>query len=308
MTMLPPAEKIAQKLHIHHRADVWLRAWSGIGVRGKELAQSKNPERRSRCERDLLAFLTEYLPARFYSPSPAHLAIVADFEAAILSQSKVHSMQAEAAPRSMGKTTIEEGAALWAAFYHHCNLIVFICAIGPKGEERVESLENEIKTNARLREDFPELVEPVLAFGGDPRRARPGYPWSCNEFRLMNGVYVEGRGIDSAVRGLNKNGLRPDLVILDDIESIDSVGSETETEIIEKRIRQEVLGLGDINRSCAYFFICTVIARGCIADRFTDPKKEPEWRGRRYAALVEPPARAGDLWETFVDLCKGVAA
>lgn len=302
---LPPPGKRAIILPHHQRGDVWLHAWTGVDVRRRTVARAKDPSRRARCENDLELFAETYFPHRYYAPNAVHRALLTDYESAIQFPGLTPIKHAIAAPRSIGKTTDSEIAALWAILYGKRDYVLFIGATGPKGKERVASLQHELKTNRLLREDFPEIIEPILAFDGDPRRAPPDYPWSGDEFRLLNGRRVEGRGIDSSLVGLNRLGVRPDLLIIDDVETLDTIRSSTETEKIEQRLRLEVLRLHDINRPAAYFFICTIRGRGCVADKLTDAKKEPEWRGRRYRALAkEPDVKA--RWETFMDFCRAV--
>lgn len=298
-----PEKNRAPTLFHHLRADIWLRVWTGVRVAGQSVATSRNQERRERCRADLLQFLLEYMGERFFAPGQVHLDIVSDFQIAILSGAMMPIKQAEAAPRSIGKTTISEGATIWAALYHHKNFILFIGATAPKGKERVAGIKNELITNTQIREDFPEIVEPILEFGGDPRSAPPDYPWSADVVRLSNGVWIHGRGIDSSVAGVNFLGMRPDLTIIDDIETLDTLKSDTETKTLDERVRLEVLRLHDINKPAAYFFICTIRGRGGIANRMTNRLIEPEWRGRRYKALIKFPDQQ-DLWEPYMELCK----
>lgn len=300
------AQKRAQNLLLHHqRLDVWGRVWNGIGLRSISFASPRNQDRRSRCENDFFAFLTEYFGHRFWAPTAAHLEVVKDVQAAVLSRSSLAPIkQAEAAPRSFGKTTIGEAAALWAALYHHRNFVLFIGSTGPNGETRLRSVKNELLNNKAIGEDWPEIVEALKEMhGGDPRRAPPDFPWAVDKIRLPNGVWIAGRGVDSSLVGLNELGVRPDFTWIDDVETLDTVRSATETKKIEDRLRLEVLRLHDINKPAAYFFICTIRARGCLSDRFTDRKLEPEWRGRRYKALLSPPKASG-MWEKFVYFCK----
>ncbi len=259
--------------------------------------------RRERCLKSLHDFLTVYQSHRFYSPAEIHQNIVEAFQESILFTGKTPIKNAIAAPRSIGKTTIEEGAAIWAALYRHRGFIVIIGETTPKGQQRLASIKDEILKNELIHTDFQEIVNPIRAFRGDPRSSPPGYPWNTDRFRLANGVWCHGRGIDSSMAGLNELGQRPDLIIGDDVESVSSVRSATETGMIEERWRKEVCRLHDINSPAAYFWICTIRAQGSISAKLTDKNVEPEWRGRRYGALVKEPDRR-DLWDKFMDCCR----
>jgi len=306
VSLLPPAERRAINLPHHHRRDIWLRVWSGFSCKQKnELPLSKDVERRARCERSLRQFIIKYFPHRARDLAPVHEALIQDYERAILSKSALFPMRyAFAAPRSCGKTTIGDIAIIWAVFYGHRNFVLYIGAAGDKGPKRLAALRNEILTNPHLADDFPDIVGWLLNMhGGEPRRAPPDFPWNADEVRLPNKKIIAARGIDTNLTGMNVLGERPDLIIMDDLEDEESVKSEAMTKGIENKIRLIILKLHQQGAPAAYFFICTIRARGCIAARYTDPKTEPEWRGKRYRALAKEPERT-DLWDKFAELCR----
>ncbi|HYG78689.1 MAG TPA: terminase gpA endonuclease subunit [Planctomycetota bacterium] len=298
--------KTRANLPLLHRRDVWLRVFNGIGFSSLNYRGPLDQSRKERCRWSLFEFLKTYFGHRFFDETEAHKAIIKDIESAVLATGRVPIKQAEAAPRSFGKTTLGELAAIWAAFYRHRDFILFIGSTGPNGEKRLTSIKNEILTNPLLAEDFPEIVAALIEMhGGDPRRAPPDFPWSSDRARLPNGVLIMGRGIDSSIVGLNEFGMRPDFTWIDDVETLDTVRSKSETEKIRQRLELEVLRLHAAHKAAAYFFICTIRARGSISDDLTNAKKNPEWRGRRFKALAKDPERK-DLWEKFIEICRGI--
>lgn len=307
MTTTLDFPRIARKpvvLPHRNRVDVWSRVHSGFIVRTIAISTALNPDRRELASRNLDYFLRNYLGHRYYDPNDTHLQIVKCLQDAILSESLVAIKQALAAPRSIGKTTIVEGAIIWAMLFGHRKFIAFIGANKDKAENRILSIKTELLNNPEIEGDFPEIIKRLRGLhNGDPRRAPADYPWSVDSIRLPNGVWLIGVGIDGSLPGMDKLGIRPDFIVADDIETVSSIRSTGETAAIEQRIRLEMLRLHDINRPAAYFFVCTVRGRGCISDRFTNRKIEPEWRGLRFKALLREPDNL-ELWEQFKALCQ----
>ena len=294
-------------LPMKHRSDIWLRAWSGVSMpRALDIIGAKDLSRRARCERDLMAFKETYFSHIAWDPSLFHKESTQHKQAATLLRSVTVHKEAEAAPRSLGKTTECRLWAIWCICYRWFDFVVFLGSKAPKGEEHIKNIKKEFLTNELLHEDFPELCGWVRSFGGDPRRCKMTYPdaeWSDSELCFNNGSWICGYGMDSSLPGMNKTGgKRPKLLIFDDIETVSSVRSKTETAALDQRFRYEAGKLHDINHRAIYWYVCTVRALDCISDCVTDPKREPEWRGRRYRALIKPPDNE-ELWEYFINSC-----
>lgn len=303
-TLLPPPQPSEKTLPQRHRHDIWSRVLNGMRVKTRDLVAVQNPSRRERCRADLMMFMLEYFPHRVRDPQQAHREMVADYQSAILSkQSVVPMLHAEADPRGFGKTTTCDLAIIWAAFYNHRGFLLYLGARAENAEARLKAIAAEILNNKALAEDFPDLVGWLMdTHRGDPRRAPPDYPWSAALMRLPTGVVIAGRGMDSSITGLNQFGRRPEFVVMDDVETMDVASSANEMKRCEDRINLEVLHLHERGKPAAYFFINTIRRPDCIAQRLTDPKLSPAWRGRRRAALIKEP-NDKEKWDRFIELC-----
>lgn len=299
ISLLPPAPRAT--LPCRRRDAVWRSTWRGLSVRVPAALVPRNPERRRRCENSLMAFAMEYFPEIFRDPSVCHEDLVRELQAMAFAESVLQL--AFAAPRGIGKSTVAIIAIVWAGLYRHRLFLVIIATNAELAEQRLAAIKNHLLRNDRLFEDFPEIVSPIREFGGEPRSASANYPWRGSIIKLMNGVWITARGIDGSLLGLLVENRRPDFVLIDDPEDEDTVRSKAETELREARIRKEILFLGELGGRCSYLLLCTIRRRDCICDRFTDPKREPEWSSRRYSALVTQPERM-DLWDEFMDHCR----
>lgn len=302
---LPPLQP-EKKLPLAHRRDIWSRVTWGVKVVLLMASLPKNMERRRRCRGDFLQFCETYFPTVFYDLNRFHREFAAELQRLILSKSPMLKLKALAAPRGIGKTTICVLAIIWAALYGHSKFAIVFSSTSPNAAERLTDIKSQILRNELLFEDFPEICGPVREFGGDARAAagaKPGYPWSNDLIRLSNGAYIASFGMDSAVAGRLKDFLRPDLMLIDDMETYDSVISPSETKKLSGRLFQEIMGLPGFGRHAVLLFICTIKVKNCVSDELSDAEINPEWRGQRYRALETFPKAEG-LWNVFMEFIK----
>ena len=114
-------------------------------------------------------FLKEYLATAFdKSWSNEHEVAIARLEQAILHG----GLFAIAMPRGSGKTTISEGAALWALLYGYRRYVLLIAAVAKKGEGLLKEIRSWLRFSDELLEDFPEVCAPIVALEGISHRSQ----------------------------------------------------------------------------------------------------------------------------------------
>jgi len=278
-----------------------------------------NPRRRRLAGDDPRLFLEVYFPDTFYREfSENHVAMIDAFRSCI----DLAGYQAVAAPRGEGKSEIARGLALWALLYGHRRFVVLIGANAGDAIRNTGNIRDQVETNDRLAADFPEACHPVRALGGAAQRAnqqtvagvRTRTRWTGDILRFpmvidpatgrpwpAAGALITCRGLDAAIRGLNYNGQRPDMVIIDDPQTRETAASATEIAKRERYIDADVAQLGGQDTPIAILLLATIIARNDLADIYTDPARKPAWGGHRHKLLTAEPDRA-DLWDTYVDL------
>ena len=278
----------------------------------------RHTRRRRRCQAQPREFLRYYFPEVFFNPFTADQIEMIDTIAEVMTNG---GRRGKAAPRGDGKSSISCGLICWAISY---GIRQFPVIIGPNQEEadaRREMICHQYDTNPQLGEDFPEICTPIRALEGAPQRQqsqtvaaqRTHLKWSGRyivfptiQGSLASGSIFTARGIDGAIRGMMYQSRRPDFVLLDDIETSESVRSETETAKIDKKLESDIPGLAGQNRSIALVMLCTIMRRGCLADLYTDRAQRPAWNGQRYKLLQRLPLRE-DLWNEYVELRRAAA-
>ena len=169
-----------------------------------------------------------------------------------------------------------------------------------------------------LAADFPEVCDPVIALNGTPSKANKmtfngqnlNFEW-CAEHCIfpsvstVPGTDIESpygacaltyRGMDSAVRGINLYGKRPDFALLDDLETAESARSKHQIEIREDILDKDVGGLAGGGETLPRVIIGTVQNDYCLTH-----KKLNEWGGKKFKAVYEWPKRM-DLWREYVEI------
>ncbi|MBA4065467.1 MAG: hypothetical protein C0501_17485 [Isosphaera sp.] len=277
-----------------------------------------DPERKARGRDSLLAFCRDYFPRRFRLPfAEPHLVAVDRIERC----TDRGGLFACALPRGMGKTTIAECAALRAVLCGLRKFVVVVSATAALARRRLKQLVRELEANDVLLADFPEACWPLRALerihnrargqtlGGVPTRIEltaDGVILPTVAGAASSGAVVQVFGMEGALRGLNVLGpdgdpLRPDFVILDDVQTRDSAKSVVQTADREAVVTGEVLGLAGPGVELAAVMLCTTIFPGDLSDRFLDPARRPEWQGVRTRMLESFPDRM-DLWDEYAEV------
>ncbi len=286
-----------------------------------------DPSRRLRCEADCSLWLSTYFSDKFFEAwTEDRLAMVKS----IIDAACYGGDQAIAGPRGEGKTTL---AILTALFLMVRGLSHFPVVIGKnadKAKKEVRDVVEQLQQNEVFIEDYPEIGIPFQAVGAWSSRGRmqtvggrstnivigpeffvfpsihidqlPGWPKEINP--ASNGQVLYSLGIDGAIRGTKYRSQRPTLAIIDDIEDRDAAASEAQVAKNTDIIEQDIAGLGQSSERIPRVMLCTIQNRKCIAYTYTDPKRKPSWRGKRYRKLVKAPDRL-DLVEKYIDLRRG---
>lgn len=291
------------------------RAASAASRELAPLPPIENPRRRISALKSLRTFAETYFGDVFYLDwSADHLQVIDQLEHAV----RHGGLQALAMPRASGKTSLVTVAALWAIFAGHRRYVVIVAAESDAAEKLLETARVHITDNDKLAADFPEICVPLKRLGQNNQRRFlwHGQPLaqSAQKHRLefptvpgskAAGAIVETVGITGNIRGkqaaANGQVFRPDLALVDDPQTDQSAKSETQVADRLKTLNGSILGLAgpDVRITCVA--TVTVIAHGDLSDQILDRKKNPQWRGIRFALMDAWPT-AEDLWEQYFDL------
>lgn len=244
---------------------------------------------------------------------------------AILRAVKDGGDQSIAAPRGEGKTSLCEWVLMYATLTGLVQFCVLFAATGADAESSLETIRERFATNDRLLESYPEVCEPVVALENTAQRARTqtvsGYrhdngeryeqhpskfSWCGREIRLPDvpgsvaaKAIIATRGLDAAVRGMKRGSLRPQVAVIDDPDTEETVNSEDQAAKLEKKIDRNIAGLAGQSRRIGRVMLTTVQNRRCVSFKYTDPTQKPSFHGKRFGFLTVPPG-AINLWADYV--------
>src|SRR5690625_2605624 len=143
----------------------------------------------------------------------------------------------------------------------------------------------QLKLNEKLRADFGELLHT------QPSRNELDNKY---EFITSSNTKVEGKGLGTQTRGLRHGASRPDMFILDDLESDESTNT---SELIEKSkswFREEMLPAMAKEGICIY--LGTILCYGSLLHYVIEERRDFE--SRKFSA-VESFSDRTDLWEEW---------
>lgn len=263
------------------------------------------------CEDDLLAFSLEYFseaknPGNSGNWDGFDLVDIADapaFHREIcdvmddVSNVNVNDKVAVAAPRSHAKSTyLSKAFPLRELVYRKRKYGIIISETPAVSSGNLDWISLQLKHNTKLRRDFGPLLSP---------KQQENPKDNSSEFiaweRTEDGTQYllakfEAASANQALRGRNWNGVRPDILVCDDLEDVKSNAATPE---LRKKMRdwfaQTVVPLGDPKgkRTALVYMGTTVHHEALLVNVLT---KRSDFKTRVYRAIIEWPARM-DLWE-----------
>lgn len=125
----------------------------------------------------------------------------------------------------------------------------------------------------------------------------------------INGIPLWARGWSSSIRGLNRDGIRPSLVILDDIESERTTRSEYSRDDTVERLSGVIAPLGPTEGGLVAIWLATPCHHDAAAARVLRGEGGlAAWQAHRYPAVTRWPT--DPIWDavkaTYLDVSTGL--
>jgi predicted phage terminase large subunit-like protein len=186
-------------------------------------------------------------------------------------------------PRGHAKSTyLSNVMPLYSIVFNLRHYILIVSETGAMAQKFVEWVAGQLKFNKKLREDFGELLHPnKIANEKDNAEA----------FVTTNNIRVQASSIGKQLRGARHGAYRPDLVILDDLESAKNTNTK---ELREKNFHwftSVIRPIGDPTRTSFIYMGTMVHAQGLLPAVLN----MSDFSSRIYSAVVSSPDRE-DLW------------
>lgn len=202
------------------------------------------------------------------------------------------------APRESGKTTwMFLILPLWALAHGHRRFAAMFADSGDQAEMHLNNLRKEFESNEWLRKDFPDLCDPAV------RRGNRSDSDSAKMYVSRSGATIMARGIDSRTLGAKSGNVRPDLIVLDDIEP---KGSSYNVALKGKRLKDLIDAVFPMNLNAVVQIAGTTVMFGSIIHdlvRASDQADRAAWVTeqnivtRHYLPIItDPDGSERSLW------------
>ncbi len=191
---------------------------------------------------------------------------------------------AVAAPRESAKSTIVTlFLPLWCICYPERARKRFLLVASDtmaQAEQRLAEIKEELESNERLAEAFPEATG-------------QGEIWKQSEIVTRNGIKITARGTGGNIRGLRHGPHRPDLLIGDDLENDENSRTPSQRDKITNWFFKAFSKAG--GRNADIVVIGTILHMDSLLARLLD---NPAYLGRKYRGVIRW-SRANRLWEEW---------
>lgn len=241
----------------------------------------------------LEAWTQHYLPTLFYAPpGDFHRALYRDAEDLLWRreiQGEVRTAAAIACPRGHGKSTaMVLGLPLWVALewqsmpaFRRADgkptppYIIIVSDTVDQARSRIMDIRDELEGNQALIARYGAQA-PSKSFG---RRRK----WNQLHIELENGVIIKALGSGSKVRGLVRKGRRPSMILCDDMENDDAVGTEAQRVKLLRWFTKALIPTGKAGELLT-ILVGTILHADSLLTRLLSHEHFPGWVKRRYAA------------------------
>lgn len=127
-------------------------------------------------------------------------------------------------PRGGAKSTSAEASAVAVGARHSRNFILYISATQKQANDHVAAIRTLLE-HISVQSEYPELSSRLENYYGQSRG------WRMDRIRTASGLSVVALGLDTAARGIKMDSLRPDMIVLDDIDEEDDTTEATQKKI-----------------------------------------------------------------------------
>lgn len=182
-----------------------------------------------------------------------------------------------AAPRGIGKTTIARAVAKKGILFRDIPFIVYLSNSATLAEMQTENIKRDLLTNKSVRELFGSIKTSDV---GEMEDSFSKLAWVA-----FGSTLVLPRGSGQQVRGLNWNGKRPRLVIIDDLEDAEEVRNPENRKKTKEWFFSDVLKTEDkYGEPTVFIYIDTIKHEDSLLQDLIDAS---EWTSVRLSICTE---------------------
>lgn len=268
----------------------------------QDLENLERMERVHRAERDFLFFMYEYFSEERNPDNPANLIPAgqtmenaADFHRELcglldaITRGESSMKVAWSVGRGHAKTAyLSNGYLCHQVVFRLKKYIVEVSETVDVASDFIQWTAYQLKHNRKLREDFGELMSEKKSMNEVDNR---------NEFVTKSGTKVEAKGVQAQMRGLRHLNERPDLFLLDDLESKENTNTPELRRKNKEWFTTEMLPALTAGGLCIY--MGTIVHYDSLLNYVIKERKD--FVSRTFPAILKWSKRE-DLWQKWQEI------
>ena len=295
------SEKKFEYLNVNERVWKFRDKMAAIDTEMDLAFQKVDKERKQFAKKSVENFIQTYLMDVLFEDPPSENFKIAlsQMEKALL-DSRPYNIEL---PRGSGKTTAAEAMLLYMLAFGLRKFLVIISNNARSATGILKDIWRVIsEKDTAFAQDFPEICKPFELCNGATRRRQlyRGIPTEIQKNasnivfpRLKidgkeiptSGSVVTVRGITSGIRGIKVGTLRPDAVILDDLQNASTAANPEQVDKIMELIKKDVMNLSSKGK-LAVLMTSTPI---CADDLCQKIENDVSWKTTKYKAIIAYP-------------------
>ncbi|MBR1579744.1 MAG: phage terminase large subunit, partial [Selenomonadaceae bacterium] len=174
---------------------------------------------------------------------------------------------------------------MWCICYKYKRNILLVSDTLDQAKTFISAIKSELEDNAQIKEDFGNLVS-------DDK-------WSQDKIITSNRVQIYGRGAGQKLRGNKFGAIRPELVIIDDLENDEQVETEAQRQKLFNWFFKALIPVG--NPTTDFVYIGTVLHYESLLQKLLTLPAFSMWNRKRYQAVQQfSPSPLWDDWEQIM--------
>jgi predicted phage terminase large subunit-like protein len=244
-------------------------------------------QRMKDCATSLEKFALTYFPSVFSCAfSPLHKEIFKSAEDMILRRKRRKNFYVRAAPRGHGKSqVISFLLIIWCIVYKYKRNILLVSDTLDQARSFISAIKTELEENDLIKTDFGDLVSEEK--------------WAQDKIITSNRVQVYGRGAGQKLRGNKFGSIRPELIIIDDLENDENVETEAQRKKLFNWFMKALIPVG--TPTSDYIYIGTVLHYESLLQKLLTAPAFSMWDRKRYQAVQHfSDSPLWDDWEQIL--------
>jgi hypothetical protein len=193
-------------------------------------------------------------------------------------------------PRGFSKTTLAGIAfPLYNIVFQELKFAVYISATASHAEQQLANQKRQLESNPRILHVFGNL-KPTM---------QDSASWRQEIYETTTGMVMRAAGRGGQVRGMNHNGQRPRLGVVDDLEELDLVQTPEQRQKTKRWVYSDLLPiLPAMDPDAGFVVLGTLLHNDSLLMTLSD---DPQWNVVRFGAYD----KQGDLlWPENMDEAK----